>query len=519
MAKGRSAVLVASLIWGGSIFLSRIIGLIREAVIGRVLGGGQEASVYLTAFILPDFLNYLLAGGALSLVFIPLFNQRLSAGEPERGWAAFSAISTFLALLLAVFTTLLWVLTPQITPFIAPGFGEAELITLNRLVRIMLPAQIFHVLGGLLSATLQARDRHALPALAPLLYTGCIIAGGLVGGGTLGAEGFAWGVLVGSVLGPFALPLVGNLQAGIRWRPSLDWRNEDFQVYLLRSLPIMLGFSVVIVDDWILRQQGSLVSESAVATLVYAKNLMKVPMGVFGLAVGAATFPTLTRLLGQGQRSEGYQLLASATKRMLVLAFAAQVAMTAAGPEIARIIYGARLEPGQPEAIGLALGVMGVGLWAWAAQTVIARGFYAEGRTWVPTVAGSIVIAVCYPLYLALRASWGEAGLALASTVAITVYVVALVLLLRHRFAGEADGFGRYFVRMVPATGLGIAAGVGLRYALPPLPPLLGGAIFAMVAGLVFAGAAWALRVEEAREVAGLVLGRVQRRIRRPRRG
>ncbi|HQB46348.1 MAG TPA: hypothetical protein PLV85_22230, partial [Polyangiaceae bacterium] len=64
---------IASLIWGASIFLSRIIGLVREAVLGRILGGGKEADVFLASFIVPDFLNYLLAGGALSIVFIPIF--------------------------------------------------------------------------------------------------------------------------------------------------------------------------------------------------------------------------------------------------------------------------------------------------------------------------------------------------------------------------------------------------------------------------------------------------------------
>jgi len=174
MVQGRSAVLIASLIWGGSIFLSRIIGLVREAVIGRVLGGGEAVDLYFTAFTLPDFLNYLLAGGALSLVFIPLFNHHLSQGDESAAWDAFSVISTVLVGLLAIVTPLLWWMVPALVPWIAPGFDEAQSRDLVRLIRIMLPAQIFHLVGGLLSATLQARDRHALPALAPLLYT-CLL--------------------------------------------------------------------------------------------------------------------------------------------------------------------------------------------------------------------------------------------------------------------------------------------------------------------------------------------------------
>ncbi len=82
---------IAGLIWGASILLSRIIGVVREAVIGRTLGGGASADAYWAAFIVPDFLNYLLAGGALSIVFIPIFGSYLSRGEEDKGWEATAA--------------------------------------------------------------------------------------------------------------------------------------------------------------------------------------------------------------------------------------------------------------------------------------------------------------------------------------------------------------------------------------------------------------------------------------------
>ena len=127
---------------------------------------------------------------------------------------------------------------------VAPGLTHPQDIeTLTRLTRIILPAQFFHVIGGLLSATLMARNLHLLPALAPLVYSASIIAGGLIGAQFLGvgAEGFAWGTLIGSVLGPFALPLFGCLRSGMRWRPTLSLRDPDLLRYLWLSAPIMIG--------------------------------------------------------------------------------------------------------------------------------------------------------------------------------------------------------------------------------------------------------------------------------------
>ena len=87
---------VASAIWAGSIFLSRIIGLVREQIIGRTLGASRQADIYFASFTLPDFLNYLLAAGALSIVFIPIFLKYLERGDEQRGWQAFSVIANFI---------------------------------------------------------------------------------------------------------------------------------------------------------------------------------------------------------------------------------------------------------------------------------------------------------------------------------------------------------------------------------------------------------------------------------------
>ena len=93
---------IAALIWGSSILLSRVIGLVREAAFGRVLGVSSEADIYLAAFPFADFLNYLLAAGALSIVFIPMFAGHLARGDHDRAWQSFSVVATFAGALICV---------------------------------------------------------------------------------------------------------------------------------------------------------------------------------------------------------------------------------------------------------------------------------------------------------------------------------------------------------------------------------------------------------------------------------
>lgn len=511
------AVGFASILYGVSILLSRLVGLIREAVIGRTLGVGVEADLYKASFIIPDFLNYLLAGGVLSLVFIPIFQGHLAKGDEAGGWRAFSVIANPLTALLLLSTSVAWWAAPDLVPLVFPGFEPGVEAILVRFVRIILPAQIFHLIGGLISATLQARDKHVMPAFAPLLYTASIVVGGLIGGEAAGAEGFLWGVLVGSALGPFGLPLVGALKHGLRWDlRAWSWRHPAVRRYALLSLPVMMGFSVVALDDGVIKHYASSLAEGSVAQLDYARNLMKVPMGVFGLAAGMAAYPSLSRLMAQGDRGGAMSMLVKALRMMLVLAFAAQAALTVCAAEVAEVIWGTqRFTGAQLTDIGLYTGVFSLGLWAWSAQMLVARGFYAQQNTWTPTIVGSVVLMVALPFYGLAQSSWGALGLAVVSSATVSVYLVLLLWVLRRSLRGaETTGPGLIdaFARLVPSLALAVLAGEGLEGVLPELPALVRGALSGGAALVVYFGLTLALRVPETAALWAKVRRKVLRR-------
>lgn len=500
------AVGVAAAIWGVTALISRVLGLVRESVIGRVLGNGLEADAYFASFILPDFLNYLLASGLLSIVFIPLFQGYLARNDEPGAWRSFSALMTVIAVLAVSATALGMYFAPDLVPLMVPGLdavGEARVVALTRIV---FPAQIFHITGGLLSATLQARDRHTLPALTQLVYALGIIVGGLVG---QSAEGFAWGVVIGSFLGPFCLVLVGAWRMGMRFRPAV--RHADVGVWILRSLPVMLGASVVFADDWIVKHLASGLDSGSIARLQYGRTLMKVPMGIFGMAAGIAAYPSLARLLAQGDRAGARAMLVTALRATWVLSFAAQAALTVAGTEIATVIWGtARFSPEQLAAIGRYTALYCLGLWAWSGVLLLARAFYAAGRTWPPTLVGTLTTFACLPIYLALGDAYGGDGLAAASSIAMSTYGIALgVWALRS--LGPGDELVLSFLRLALSCAGGVGLGLGLDAVLPAWPALLRGALTGGLAAGACLGLSWALRVKETR----LMVGALTRRLRR----
>lgn len=448
------------------------MGLVREQIIGRTLGASRDADLYFASFTLPDFLNYLLAAGALSIVFIPIFVEYLERDDREGGWKALSVIANFIFVAGGIGIALLMVFARPLTGLVAPGFtGPGEVDTLVRLIRIILPAQFFLVTGGLLSAALQAQDRHFLPAMAPLVYSAGIIVGGLIGARYpgMGADGFAWGVLGGSALGPFALPLYGCIKTRICWYPILSVRNQDLRRYLWLSFPIMIGFSIVVVDEWIVKNQASYLGGGALSYLQYGRTLMKVPIGIFGMAAGVAAYPTMSRMVATGRVVEAYGLLCSAMRLMLFATFAAQVCMTLVGFEAAYFVWGlfsSRFSLADAQATGTVLAFLCLGLGGWAAQTVISRGFYALGSTWLPTIVGTVIAFLALPLYIALREQWRAIGLAIASSVAILTYVLLLGWLQYRRFKREAAIRGTT-LEDVPgmlgaALGLALAAAVAI---------------------------------------------------------
>ena len=506
---------IAALIWGASMVLSRAIGVIREGVIGRVIGGGADADAYWAAFQVPNFLNYLLAGGGLSLVFIPMFSSYLEKKDEAGGWRIFSILFTTMATALLVLVPLAMLAAPLVASKLVPGFDPTQQALWVRLTRIMLPAQIFHVLGGLLSAVLMAKDRHTLPAFANLGYSGGMIVLGLVLGDTLGPEAFAWGVLLGSIIGPFGLPLMGCIKHGMQFRPSWQFNHPDLRRYLWLTLPIMLAFSVVIVDDWFLAHFGSLAGEGVIARLTYGKTLMKVPMGIFGMAVASAAFPTLSRQVSEGVPGKAYDTLMRSCRQMLVLAFASQAAFTVAGADVAEVIWGtARFSQAELNQIGLFTGLFCLGLGGWSATTMLARGFYAQQKTWVPSLVGSVIAVLMFPVYGLLGRELGGTGLAIASSSAIVVYAIALSIGLRRSMAGpNADTLWTLLVRMLPAVAIATVAGWGLDHLIDQqggLPALLQGALTGSLALGLTLILARIFGVPEVSEITAKVWGKVR---------
>src|SRR5438094_1863418 len=293
----------ATLLLMTAVLLSRIIGYIREAYIAWAFGAGLATDAYVAGFTIPDWLNYLVAGGTASITFVSIYTRFLAEKREEDARKTFSAIITIMTAVLGVGIVLAEVFAPQLNRLMFSKFTPAQFELCVHLTRILLPAQLFFYVGGVVSAVLLSRRMFLLPAIGPLVYNGGIIVGGLLFSRRLGISALAYGAVAGAVIGIFLINAIVAARTGIGYKLSFDFRNPAFLEWVRLSIPLMLGVSLVTADDWILRYFAS-GSAGDITRLNYAKRLFAVPIAVLGQATSQASLPFFARLFGEKRMQE-----------------------------------------------------------------------------------------------------------------------------------------------------------------------------------------------------------------------
>ena len=508
---------IAALLLGASQLLSRLLGIVRETVLAAQVGAGAEVDAYRAAFQLPDLLNHFLAVGAIATAFIPLFHRVRQRDGDAAAERFFANVWGTLTLAVVVATGFLLFFADR---FVALYFGdfspEVQALT-TRLTRIVLPAQIFFVTGGIVRGVLMAEGRFGAQALAPLVYNLGIIAGGLLGA-SRGVEGFAWGALVGAALGHFAIPL-WDARGRIPLRMRVAVRDADFGQYLWTALPLLAGVTLVAADEWLDRYFGQFLETGAIALLFYARVLTQAPVGLVGQAVGTAALPALAELHEQGRDEDLARLVQRTLQATLSVGILVAAALSALAMPVVTLVY-ERGAFGAAAAASVAaiLVVFCAGIPGWVVQSVAVRPFYARGDTWRPMLLGTAVAVVAVPLYATLGPRLGTQGLAAAGALAISANALAtLVLARRLHGAPDLGALAASAVRALGIAAIGGAVAYGAAAAVAGWAGATSLDAFAQCAagGLAFAfvalpGVLW-LGDDATREVVGGLISRVRR--------
>ncbi len=506
----RAASLVMALF-----LVSRVLGLLREVVIAHQFGTSAEMDAYLAAFRLPDFLFYVVAGGALGSAFIPVFTVYLTRRDRPGAWRLASAVINWVGLVLTGLSLLAALLAPWLTQTFFPDFSLAQQALTTELMRWMLISTVIFGLSGVVMGILNAHQHFFLPALAPVVYNTAIILGAWLLGPTWGVRGLTIGVVVGAV-GHLLVQIPGLFRVGMRYQPVLARHEASLHEVARLMGPRVLGLAAVQLNFVVSAVLAAGLSAGSLTALNYGWIIMLLPQGIIAQSVATALFPTLAALAAGEEWREFRRVFGLTLRHMLFLTLPAAVGLILLAQPIVRLLLqrGA-FGPESTTATAWALAFFAVGLVGHAVIEIVTRAFYALKNTKTPVVIGVAAMAVNIGLSWLLlnlfaRCGWPPyGGLALANSIAVLLEMVVLLALLRLRLGSlSAGGLGRAVAKMSLATGGLALILLVLRPWLPVTPTWLGGVIGIFVGGAVYVGVAYALGVEELR----LVWQRVRRR-------
>jgi putative peptidoglycan lipid II flippase len=451
----------ATLLLMTAVTLSRLIGYIREAYIAYAFGAGQQTDAYVAAFTLPDWLNYIVAGGTASITFISIYTRFLAEKREQDAQKTFSIIITVMTTVLIAGTILAEIFTPQFVRWMFHGFNPEQIRLCVHLTRILLPSQIFFYVGGVVSAVLLSHRLFLLPAFGPLVYNVFIIAGGVVAGRQMGIASLAFGALAGSIAGPFLFNAIGAAKIGTGYRPSFDLENPAFREWVRMSIPLMLGVSLVTADDWILRHYASR-GIGDIARLNFAKRLFAVPIAILGQAAGQASLPFFSRLFEEKKFGEFAATVNGSVYRITAASLLMTGWMMAVAVPLIDLVYRrGNFTFADSESTALYFFWFSLSLPLWSSQALYARAFYASGNTLTPMIATTLITLASLPIYALLFRTLSITGLAIASDLGITANALAIAFLLHIR--GMVPLGGLNWKELSKAAIVGTVSG-GLSY-------------------------------------------------------
>jgi putative peptidoglycan lipid II flippase len=454
----------AAALLAGSTLLSSILGLIRD----RQLNGlyystyPQGIDAYTVAFLVPDFMFFILVSGALSVTFIPVFNKRLAAGNKKSAWELSTSILNLMAIVTFIASVLIIIFAdPLVRYVVGPGLDESSRALAISMMRVIAINPFLFSIATVISSMQQAVGRFVFFALAPTVYNIGIIIGiffftnGINLFGWQVFEGGIMGVALGVVLGSamqLIISCIGLWGMGFDYRFKIHWRNKGFRKVLSLLPARSLDQGIDYVNGIVETNLASRMVAGSIRAYQQASAMSYVPTSLIGVAISTAAFPKMSERLGQGRPDLFKKELQSTLRVIIWLALPTTIiAFFGRGYLINFIKNG-----GDVLMAGI-LGILAISILFRSIYYIAARSFYAQQNTKTPlyisffTIGLNITLAVWFTMGLGM----GPYGLAWAVSIVSVVEVSILFTMMSRSIKGLFDyTFFHAITRMLGVTGI-----------------------------------------------------------------
>jgi len=422
----------AAIILAGATLVSRIIGVIRDRVLTHYFGAGPVLDAYFAAFKIPDLIYNLLIVGALTAGFIPTFTKLLNEEEKnEKAWDLTNNILNIFGLLLISFSIIGIIFARPLNGIIAPGFSGYNLERVISFTRIMFLSPIFLGISMIMGGVLQSLRRFTLYAIAPIFYNFGIIFGATVLVRIMGENGLAYGVALGALIHA-AIQIYGVYDAGWRYKFKFNFYEKNTLTVGKLMIPRTVGLAVTQINQVVVTILASFLPVGSIAVYNLANNLQAVPVGIFAIPFALSVFPLLSKAAAENDAPQFVKYFSNVIRQIIFLIIPSAIMLILLRAQIVRVIYGSgQFDWDATIKTADTLAFFALGLIGQALIPVLSRAFFALSNTKTPFVIGVISELISIICALIFMKSWGAAGLALASSIGVTVNTILLWINLR----------------------------------------------------------------------------------------
>jgi putative peptidoglycan lipid II flippase len=454
-----------------AVFISRILGLIREQVFAVLFGAGFAYDAYVVAFRIPNLLRDLFAEGALSAAFVTVFTDYHTKKGAVETWKLTNNVLAAIFVIVGIITLIGMLFSGPIVSVMAPDFslvpGKHLLTTV--MTTIIFPFLLMVSLAAVAMGILNSLGKFFIPSIASSFFNlGSIVTGVAFSYvfSLLGLQpiiGMAVGTLIGGVL-QFTIQIPELKRQGFRFVFYLDFRDEGLRRVMYLMLPAIIGLSATQINLFVNTFFASSCAEGSVSWLNYAFRLIMFPIGVVGVSLSIATLPVVSVHASRGDTSQLRDAYVSSTVLSFLLTIPSSLGLVFLAQPIVRLIF----EHGR--------------FTAYASLKITVPIFYALNKTRYPVIGSFITVMLNLMFVLLTLEPLQHRAIALSTSIS----VIANFLFLSIALYREIQGYPvRYMLlSLIKITAVSVAMGIGALWLDRLIEQMIGTGLFAQMLAL-----------------------------------
>ena len=382
-------------------FMSRILGMIRDMVIGSIFSR-TETDAFFVAFRIPNFFRRFLGEGALSISFIPIFIQCLSDSSPEkseqRSRNLMNSVYTILLVCVSVLTILGIVFMDPLlrTLFSGTPFAEVEgkvqmAVIMARLLFVYLFLVTFY---AYFTGIANALGYFFIPALVPAFLNVCIIVFSFLPKDLVAFPPLllCWAVLLGGLV---QVLLTGALlfRLGFLPCPRFSFSNDDLKLMGSRFVPGIFGVGGFALIGLLNLYFSGWLEEGTHTYIYYGDRLLELPRSLIAISLGTALLPSLSHLLAQGEKPKMLKTAADQRDILLFLILPCSLFFYYLGLPVVEVLFQrGRFDAFTAKQTAIVLKIYSLLLISSSLSRVLATCFYAVKNTWYPAICSCLYV-------------------------------------------------------------------------------------------------------------------------------